>query len=108
MCKSNHQRPDDWPEYARGVNTFGREQHLLELLADECMNSDRLLRAFFDPPLYRCPADGGFATLYTAAYFPDDGRAEYRWPGHSSSQSFRRFVEYRHTVSYDGEPATAR
>jgi predicted choloylglycine hydrolase len=98
---TNHQRPDDWPDYARSVDTFGREQRLLELLATKGMNSDRLLRAFLDPPLYRSADDGGITTLYTAAYFPGDGRVEYRWPSHASSQSFTRFVEHRHTVSYD-------
>jgi predicted choloylglycine hydrolase len=105
---TNHQRPDDWPQYARSVDTFGREQRLLELLATKGMNSDRLLRAFLDPPLYRCAAAGGTATLYTAAYFPEAGRAEYRWPGHSSSQSFARFVEHRHTVSYDSAAAPTK
>jgi predicted choloylglycine hydrolase len=105
---TNHQRPDDWPEYARGVDTFGREQRLLELLGSKGINSDRLLRAFLDPPLYRLAAGGGTGTLYTAAYFPADGRAEYRWPNHSSIQSFTRFVEYQHTVSYDRAPVPAQ
>jgi predicted choloylglycine hydrolase len=90
------------------VDTFGREQRLLELVGAKGMNSDRLLRAFLDPPLYRSAAAGGTATLYTAAYFPADGRAEYRWPSHSSSQSFSRFVEHRHTVSYDRAPVAAQ
>jgi predicted choloylglycine hydrolase len=104
---TNHQHPDDWPEYARGVDTFGREQRLRELLDTDGMNTDRLLRAFLDPPLYRFAAAGGLATLYTAAYFPAAGRAEYRSPDHFSSQSFSRFLEYRQTVSYDRAPVAA-
>ena len=105
---TNHQRPDDWPQYARSVDTFGREQRLLELLGSKRMNSERLFRAFLEEPLYRRADAGGTATLYTVAYFPAAGRAEYRWPSHSSSQSFARFVEHRHAVSYNGSPATTK
>ena len=37
--------------------------------------------------------------LYTAAYYPAEGRAEYRWPGFTWEQSLDRFAEEtRHTA----------
>jgi predicted choloylglycine hydrolase len=98
---TNHQRHDDWPQYARSVETFERERRLLYLLSDPAMTSDRLMHSFLDPPLYRTGFSTGIGTLYTAAYFPAAGRAEYRWPGHSTSQSFKRFVEHGHVARYD-------
>ena len=46
----------------------------------------------------------GFGTIYTAAYHPAEGRAEYLWPGFTLSQSFDGFVESEHTQAFD--PAT--
>jgi predicted choloylglycine hydrolase len=105
---TNHQRPDDWPQYARSVDTFGREQRLLELLGVPKMTGDRLVDAFLEPPLYRTGFASGIGTLYTAAYFPAAGRAEFRWPGHSTNQSFRRFVEHHHTARYADEHPCAK
>jgi predicted choloylglycine hydrolase len=97
---ANHQRRGDWPEYARAVDTFGRERRLLELLRTPAMTAERLARAFLEPPLYRTAFGSGLGTLYTSVYFPGAGRAEYRWPGHCAVQTFGRFVEQQHTQSY--------
>ena len=40
----------------------------------------------------------GFATLYTAAYFPREGRVEYRWPDAVWEQSFDYFEEGSYTA----------
>jgi hypothetical protein len=48
----------------------------------------------------------GMGTLYTAAYFPSEGRVEYRWPDHTWPQSFERFVETAYVETY-AEPALA-
>jgi predicted choloylglycine hydrolase len=101
---TNHQRHDDWPQYAQSVDTFERERRLLELLATPAMTSERLTRAFLQPPLYRRAFARGIGTLYTATYLPATGRAEYRWPRHLSAQSFEWFVEGGHTERY---PAAA-
>ena len=42
----------------------------------------------------------GFGTIYTAAYYPAEGRAEYRWPGFTWEQSLDRFEETRHTETF--------
>jgi predicted choloylglycine hydrolase len=101
---TNHQRRGDWPQYARAVDTFGRERRLLELLRTPGMTRERLVRAFVEPPLYRTAFGSGLGTLYTAVYFPAAGRVEYRWPERSAVQSFGRFVERRHTQRYADAP----
>jgi predicted choloylglycine hydrolase len=86
---TNHQHRGDWPEYERAVATFERERRLLELLRTPRMTGDRLVRSFLEEPLHRDGLASGFGTLYTAAYFPATGRAEYRWPDDvMMSQSF--------------------
>jgi predicted choloylglycine hydrolase len=86
---TNHQHRGDWPEYERAVGTFERERRLLELLRTPGMTRDRLVQAFLEEPLHRDDVASGFGTLYTAVYFPADGRAEYRWPdGMMMTQSF--------------------
>ncbi len=67
---ANHQRRDDWPQYAAAVGTFEREQRLLELVRAQGMNADRLISAFLHPPLYRTEFATGIGTLYTAAGTP--------------------------------------
>jgi len=97
---TNHQHTGDWPQYARAVGTFERERRLLALLRTPAMARDRFVRAFLGPPLYRTEFSSGLGTLYTAIYFPAEGRAEYCWPDYSLAQSFERFVEQRHTQRY--------
>ncbi len=100
---TNHQLADDWPEYARAVRTRERERIILELLASSAMTRDRFVNAFLERPLYSTAFASGFGTLYTAAYFPAEQRAEFRWPGRAWKQSFERFEEQRHTQAYGEE-----
>ncbi|MBV9534115.1 MAG: hypothetical protein JO321_01745 [Solirubrobacterales bacterium] len=104
---TNHQAADDWPEYARAVRTFERERVILELLASADMTRERFIDAFVERPLYSTAFASGFGTLYTAAYFPAEGRAEYRWPGRAWTQSFDHFTERRHTQTYGEERRAA-
>lgn len=97
---TNHQREDDWPDYARAVRTFERERYVLELLDEPQMTPESFVQSFLEPPLYSKAFSRGFGTIYTAAYFPADGRAEYRWPDFTWSQSFDRFVEGEHTQTF--------
>jgi predicted choloylglycine hydrolase len=97
---TNHQRTDDWPDYARAVRTFERERYLLELLRAPETTRESLVEAFLEPPLYSTAFAHGFGTIYTAAYYPAEGRAEYRWPGFSWSQSFDDFTAGRHTQPF--------
>jgi len=55
-----------------------------------------LVARFFEPPLSSRRA--GFTTVYTAVYWPAEGRADYHWPDKRWSQRFDRVVadEYTH------------
>jgi predicted choloylglycine hydrolase len=97
---TNHQRPDDWPEYARAVDTFRREQRLRDLVHDPEMSATRLQHAFLEPPLYRSEFGSGVGTLYTAAYHPVAGTVDYLWPEDSVAYSFVQFAEGSHTAHY--------
>ena len=101
---TNHQGTVDWPEYARAIRSVEREHCVVELLADPALDRDRFIDAFLQPPLHSAEHGRGFGTIYTAAYFPADGRVEYRWPGTIWRQSFDDFRETRHTATFAGEP----
>jgi predicted choloylglycine hydrolase len=104
---TNHQGAIDWPEYAHAVRTVEREQHLLALLADDQVTHTRFADAFLERPLYNDGYASGTGTLYTAAYFPTSGRVEYRWPGHTMPQSFRRFSQVRHVQTFSDQRRAA-
>ncbi len=93
---TNHQGEVEWPEYARAVRTVERERRVRALLEDPSLTRERFISAFLDPPLHNTDHLQGFATLYTAAYYPAEGRVEYRWPGSVWEQSFERFEETEH------------
>lgn len=50
-------------------------------------------RQFLSPPLYRSHQLHQSGTLYTAAYYPNEGRVEYLWPDASLNLSFGAFCE---------------
>jgi predicted choloylglycine hydrolase len=104
---TNHQGRIEWPEYARAIRTEERERCVLELLDDPDMTRERFIAAFLEPPLHNTEYAQGFGTLYTAAYHPVEGRAEYRWPGSALEQSFERFDEVEHSEDF-AEPASVR
>jgi hypothetical protein len=89
------------------VRTFERERYLLDLLDEADLTRDRFVQAFLEPPLYSEAFSSGFGTIYTAAYFPAEGRAEYRWPGFTWTQPFDGFVEDEHTQTFTEGPRAA-
>jgi predicted choloylglycine hydrolase len=95
---TNHQGTVEWPEYAAAIRSEEREQRVIELLADPDMTPERLVAAFLEPPLRSTQYAAGFGTLYTAAYHPVDGRAEFLWPGSSWELSLDRFREESRTA----------
>jgi len=95
---TNHQGKVEWPEYARAIRTEERERRVLELLDDPAIDRERFVRAFLEAPLHNTAYAEGFGTIYAAAYYPTEGRVEYRWPGLVWEQSFDRFVEESRTV----------
>jgi hypothetical protein len=80
---------------------------VLALLDDPHLTRERFIAAFLDPPLHNTEYVRGFGTIYTAAYYPTEGRAEYRWPGAVWEQSFDHFEENDHTQTFAEHPCVA-
>jgi predicted choloylglycine hydrolase len=99
---TNHQGTVEWPEYADAIRTVERERCVLDLLGDQQMTAERFVESFLEPPLRSTSYSQGFGTLYTAAYFPAEGRVEYRWPGAVWHQSFDRFQPGTRTQTLAG------
>jgi len=104
---TNHQGKVEWPEYAAAIRTVERERCVLALLDDGAMTRERFVESFLEPPLHNTAYAQGFGTIYTAAYFPDEGRVEYRWPGVVWEQSFDRFEQSSHTQVFAEERRAA-
>ena len=104
---TNHQGRVEWPEYARAIRSVEREECVLGLLDDAGMSRERFIAAFLEPPLRNTNHAQGFGTLYTAAYFVEEGRVEYRWPGFTWRQSFDRFEESEHVETFAEETRAA-
>jgi predicted choloylglycine hydrolase len=103
---TNHQGHVEWPEYANAIRSVEREERVLGLLADPDLAADGFVDAFLAPPLHSTSHAQGFGTVYTAAYFPAEGAAEYRWPGSPPwRQSLTRFAEGTRTITYAGSSA---
>ncbi len=99
-ASTNHQERIEWPEYAASTQTLERKIHLESMLNEEDQTLHGVLERFGRPPLHRASYDRGWGTLYTSAYFPKRGAAEYRWPGHRWSLSFDDFAECTYEASY--------
>ena len=104
---TNHQGKVEWPEYAQAIRTVERERCVLALLDDAKMTRERFVESFLEPPLHNTGYAQGFGTIYTAAYFPTEGRVEYRWPGVLWEQSFDRFEQSSHTQLFQDERRAA-
>jgi predicted choloylglycine hydrolase len=104
---TNHQGKVEWPEYAQAIRSVERERRLVELLGDDAMTRERFVESFLEPPLHNTAYAQGFGTLYTGAYFPAEGRVEYRWPGVVWGQSFDRFEQSSRTQAFAGERRAA-
>jgi predicted choloylglycine hydrolase len=93
---TNHQGIVEWPEQAKATRTIEREQRIVELLQDGSAGRDGFTAAFLEPPLFSTAYASGFGTLYTAAYHPAQGLAEYRWPAFTWTRSFSDFADDSH------------
>jgi len=104
---TNHQGKVEWPEYAQAIRTVERERCVVALLDDADMTRERFVESFLESPLHNTAYAQGFGTIYTAAYFPAEGRVEYRWPGVVWEQSFNRFERSSHTQSFSEQRRAA-
>jgi len=93
LVATNHQHIVEWPEHAEAVRSQEREQHILELLAEDGLAEDGFVERFLAPPLYSTDYDDGFGTLYTAVYRPADRSVDFCWPGVRWRQSCTAFEE---------------
>jgi predicted choloylglycine hydrolase len=99
---TNHQGTVEWPEYEQVVHSVDRESCLLTLIADPTMTAERLQDAFLEAPIHSRAHRAGTGTLYTASYYPGEGRVEMRWPsGERWTESFDEFVALEHTEIYE-------
>lgn len=94
---TNHQGIVEWPEQAKATRTIERERCLVGLLEDENMTTEGFVGSFMQAPLFSTAYTSGFGTLYTAAYRPVDGVADYIWPSNEWRFSFDSFFESEHT-----------
>jgi predicted choloylglycine hydrolase len=78
---TNHQLEVEWHEHAAATRSLERECRLRELLDDPGITRAAFVDGFLHDPLYSRAYERGFGTLYTVAYYPLEGRIEYRWPG---------------------------
>jgi predicted choloylglycine hydrolase len=98
---TNHQGSVEWPEYAQAIRSVEREQRVLALLDEPELERQAFIDAFLEPPLHSTHHAEGFGTIYTAAYFPTEGRVEYRWPGSPPwRHSFSGFSESTRTITF--------
>ena len=87
---TNHpgKRPED-PEHARRFRSVERQDALLRAL-DSRPDVSTLVQQFLRNPVYNNDYEGGFGTMYTAAYQPTKGVADFVWPTSSWSRSSTR------------------
>ncbi|NBC27492.1 MAG: hypothetical protein GVY08_11565 [Bacteroidetes bacterium] len=95
---TNHQEDIVWPEYARQTQTIERQKAAEEYLSDETMDLETIFRKFLQPPLHQFDVKKSFGTLYSAAWFPDTGKAKLFWKGKELNQSLYEFTEQQITV----------
>ncbi len=77
----------EYPERAQSLRSVERQRSLLSLL-DSNPDITGLTSAFLRPPLRNIEYGRAFGTLYTVAYRPKDGVADYLWPDDSWRRRF--------------------
>jgi predicted choloylglycine hydrolase len=96
---TNHQRIIEWPEHAALTRSQERHSFLKQRL-NRLRSADRFLAEFLEPPLYAARHAEGYGTLYTVAYRPETGQAEFLWPQARVKQGIERFSEMELRVGF--------
>ena len=81
---TNHPGHVEWPHHAAWTMSVERLD-LLCSLGESAAGPHQVVEAMLRPPLLARRWNEGFATLFTAAYRPGQGRLGYYWPGHERS-----------------------
>jgi predicted choloylglycine hydrolase len=97
---ANRQGEHAWPDEQSLSDTVRREVILAACLDNPEQTEAGLVRLFLGRPLYRPVSDGGWGTLYTAAYRPAEGVMELCWPQHRWRQSLTAFTEGERLATY--------
>ena len=97
---TNHQEHVEWHRHARATATVERERFLLQRLTLHDEPANRFIGAFQRPPLYSTAFGRGFGTVYTAVYWPKQGRATYIWPGIEWQQRIKTPTEGRRHIRF--------
>ena len=95
---TNHQGDIEWPEYALETQTIERERAAESYLNDDSYDLNSIYRKFLQPPLHQFNIKKSFGTLYSAAWFPETGKAKLFWKTKELNQSFSDFTEKQITV----------
>ncbi len=101
---TNHQHRIEWHQHARETSSVERQRRLLLMLQDQELAPEHLPKAFLRPPIYSTAFARGFGTVYSAAYWPTRGQADYFWPGQTWSQSLAAFAPGERRIDFS-EPA---
>ena len=100
LISTNHQHKVEWPRHAEVTKSVERERALQDVVGRE--NSEAMVQAFMQPPLFQTSYGLGYGTLYTAAYYPATASAELIWPDIRWRQSCADFVEGSRNISFHG------
>ncbi|WP_300337221.1 C45 family peptidase [Accumulibacter sp.] len=101
---TNHQQKVEWHQHARATSTVERLRRLRLMLQDSELSSEKLIAAFLQAPIYSHAFARGLGTLYSAAYWPSEGRADFFWPGLGWSQSFADFIPGERLIEFGNSP----
>lgn len=108
---TNHQGSIEMPDHARAWETERRDEYLRFCVEAPYQNADSLTAHFLSPPLYRSGHARGWGTLYTAAYYPHEGRMALHWPQQPAWwQGFDHFTPGARVVDFVAreQPPAAR
>ncbi len=92
IASTNHQEPMQPEEMLFLPDSRIRLESLQHLYTLQS-SPEEIVRQFLSPPLYRSHLYNNSGTLYTAAYYPVEGRVEYIWPHTSIQLNFNKLQE---------------
>lgn len=99
LACTNHQEVVVGPTGNAATDSVKRQRAVLMVLEEPGMTLPNLIGRFLEPPLYSRRAQS--TTVYTAVYWPGEGRVDYLWPGKIWSQSIGRFEAGDYMHDYD-------
>jgi predicted choloylglycine hydrolase len=99
---TNHQEGPGWDRYIEATGSLEREALLAAHLDGADNSLEDLVALFQRPPLLGSQYQRAMGTLYTAVYYPRQGRVELRWPHTTVRRSLDDFEEGEQVVDLAG------